>query len=156
NASHNHSAANITSGTLADARIPTLAISKISGLQAALDNTVSLTGSQTITGTKVFTDFVRSSGNTGWYNNTHGGGWYMTDTTWIRAYNNKNVVTGGTIQGGKITSTGNVEASADVLGRYLRPTSVASCNASCPTNGLMAVTSTGAALSCQSGQWKGY
>lgn len=156
NASHNHSAANITSGTLADARIPTLAISKISGLQTALDNTVSVTGSQTITGTKVFTDFVRSSGNTGWYNNTHGGGWYMTDSSWIRAYNNKNVVTGGTIQGGKITSTGNVEASADVLGRYLRPTSVASCNASCPTNGLMAVTSTGAALSCQSGLWKGY
>lgn len=35
--SHTHAAADITSGTLADARIPSLAISKTTGLQAALD-----------------------------------------------------------------------------------------------------------------------
>lgn len=34
---HKHAAADITSGTLADARIPTLAIGKTTGLQAALD-----------------------------------------------------------------------------------------------------------------------
>lgn len=32
-----------------------------------------------------------SSGATGWRNNTHGGGWYMTDDTWIRAYGSKDV-----------------------------------------------------------------
>ena len=39
-----------------------------------------------------------------WNNNalefaTHGGGWYMSDSSWIRAYNNKNIYTAGTIQG---------------------------------------------------------
>ena len=40
----------------------------------------------------------RSYGNTGWYNGTHGGGWYMTDATWVRAYNNKSVWTPQTMQ----------------------------------------------------------
>jgi len=43
--------------------------------------------------------WVRTYGNTGWYNQTHGGGWYMTDSTWLRAYNNKNVYTGGQVRG---------------------------------------------------------
>lgn len=34
---HKHAAADITSGTFADARIPALAIAKVTGLQAALD-----------------------------------------------------------------------------------------------------------------------
>lgn len=38
-----------------------------------------------------------------WNNNalefaTHGGGWYMSDSSWIRAYNNKNIYTGGRIK----------------------------------------------------------
>ena len=45
-------------------------------------------------------DWFRSSGNTGWYNESYGGGWYMIDNQWIRAYNNKHVVTGGVIQSG--------------------------------------------------------
>ena len=32
-----------------------------------------------------------------WYSNTYGGGWYMSDTTWNRAYNDKWVWTGGNI-----------------------------------------------------------
>ena len=35
------------------------------------------------------TDWFRSTGNTGWYNGTYGGGIYMTDTTWVRVYNSK-------------------------------------------------------------------
>jgi len=34
-------------------------------------------------------DWFRSIGNTGWYSNTHGGGIYMTDSTWVRVYNGK-------------------------------------------------------------------
>lgn len=33
----------------------------------------------------------RTYGNTGWYNGTHGGGWYMVDSTYIRNYNSKQV-----------------------------------------------------------------
>ena len=35
--------------------------------------------------------WIRTKGNTGWYNEDYGGGWYMTDSTWIRSYNNKSV-----------------------------------------------------------------
>ncbi|MDD2716462.1 MAG: tail fiber domain-containing protein [Candidatus Wallbacteria bacterium] len=35
--------------------------------------------------------WLRTSGATGWFNETYAGGWYMTDATWIRAYNGKYV-----------------------------------------------------------------
>ena len=35
--------------------------------------------------------WVRTKGETGWYNETYGGGWYMEDSTWVRAYNGKKV-----------------------------------------------------------------
>lgn len=44
--------------------------------------------------------WVRTYGATGWYSQTYGGGWYMSDTTWLRAYNNKNIYTPNTIQAG--------------------------------------------------------
>jgi len=47
----------------------------------------------------------RSYGATGWYNQTYGGGIYMTDTQWIRVYGNKDfLLPSGTFQVG---STGN-------------------------------------------------
>jgi hypothetical protein len=33
--------------------------------------------------------WLRTSGNTGWYNQTWGGGFNMTDATWVRVYNGK-------------------------------------------------------------------
>lgn len=41
----------------------------------------------------------RTYGNTGWYNGTHGGGWFMQDSSWIRSYNDKNVWTGNGLLG---------------------------------------------------------
>jgi hypothetical protein len=35
--------------------------------------------------------WFRTVGNSGWYSETHGGGWHMTDATWIRSYNNKSI-----------------------------------------------------------------
>ena len=37
----------------------------------------------------VTSDWFRSTGNSGWFSNTHGGGIYMTDSTWVRIYNDK-------------------------------------------------------------------
>jgi len=34
-------------------------------------------------------NWYRSTGNTGWYSQTHGGGIYMQDTTWIWTYGTK-------------------------------------------------------------------
>ncbi len=35
--------------------------------------------------------WLRNSGAYGWVNETYGGGWYMSDSTWIRVYNGKSV-----------------------------------------------------------------
>lgn len=39
--------------------------------------------------TVTLNNWVRTSGNTGWYSQTYGGGVYMIDTTWMRVYNGK-------------------------------------------------------------------
>ena len=39
--------------------------------------------------------WVRTAGARGWYNETYGGGWYMSDTQWIRAHNNKGIFSQG-------------------------------------------------------------
>lgn len=46
--------------------------------------------------------WLRQSGNYGWYNETHGGGWFMQDSVWVRTYNSKSVYTGS----GQIRSDG--------------------------------------------------
>jgi hypothetical protein len=35
--------------------------------------------------------WLRTAGATGWYSDTYGGGWHMSDATWIRSYGGKNV-----------------------------------------------------------------
>ena len=45
------------------------------------------------TGAVYASNWFRSFGTSGWYNETYAGGWYMSDPTWIRAYNSKNVYT---------------------------------------------------------------
>jgi hypothetical protein len=40
--------------------------------------------------------WLRTSGNTGWYSATHGGGMYMTDSTWVRTYSSKKFRTDNT------------------------------------------------------------
>ena len=65
------------------------------------------------------TGWVRTAGNTGIYFDSYGGGWHMTDTTWVRAYNGKSIHTAGllqadggvTVTSGKrvIDSNGNLE-----------------------------------------------
>lgn len=52
--------------------------------------------------------WLRTTSATGWYNQTYGGGWYMTDTSWIRNYNSKplymtgNGTTAATFMSGKV------------------------------------------------------
>ena len=40
--------------------------------------------------------WIRTKGKTGWYNEDYGGGWYMEDATYVRAYNNKAVYVSNT------------------------------------------------------------
>ncbi len=51
-------------------------------------------GSSVIDGLTVIDDgagWHRSYNSTGWYNGSYGGGWQMSDGTWIRSYGNKSV-----------------------------------------------------------------
>ena len=51
--------------------------------------------------------WFRSDGTTGWLNDTYGGGIYMTDTTYVRVYNNKSFwVDNNIVATGEITAFG--------------------------------------------------
>lgn len=55
-----------------------------------------------------------------WNNNalifaTHGGGWYMSDSTWIRAYGDKNIYTGGRIKAGNALETRYIDSTGGNL-----------------------------------------
>lgn len=39
--------------------------------------------------------WLRTYGQRGWYSQSYGGGWYMTDSTWLRSYSSKFVYTNG-------------------------------------------------------------
>ncbi|WP_413612116.1 tail fiber domain-containing protein [Cetobacterium somerae] len=57
-------------------------------------------------GTIKLNNWIRTTGNTGWFSESYGGGWYMTDSTWIRTYNNKPIH----VAGNDITCTNNIIA----------------------------------------------
>ena len=72
-------------------------------------------------------DWVRVDGNSGLYFQSHGGGWHMTDSTWLRAYNSKSIFTGGIVRGdGGIQVDGKWIASSD--GKTLYENNVALSN----------------------------
>ena len=50
-------------------------------------------------------EWLYVSGNSGVYFSSYGGGWHMTDSTWLRAYGAKNIYTGGTIKSGNALET---------------------------------------------------
>lgn len=64
--------------------------------------------------------WLRTYGNTGWYNESYNGGIYMTDSTWVKVYNNKHFQCNGTIFGYRYTTDNNAAAfSFDKPGSYM-------------------------------------
>lgn len=57
--------------------------------------------------------WLRTVGQTGWYNETYDGGWWMTDSTWLRAYGNKQIYTGST-SSDAIHTAGGMNASGRI------------------------------------------
>ncbi|MCX6788281.1 MAG: shufflon system plasmid conjugative transfer pilus tip adhesin PilV, partial [Candidatus Jorgensenbacteria bacterium] len=43
--------------------------------------------------------WLRTTGSTGWFNETYSGGFYMQDVTWVRTYNDRSIWTGGGLLG---------------------------------------------------------
>ncbi|MBU9819876.1 shufflon system plasmid conjugative transfer pilus tip adhesin PilV [Rahnella sp. BCC 1045] len=93
--------------------------------------------------------FLVTQGAKGWLNETYGGGFYMSDTDWVRAINDKNIYTGGQVRGGSVRSDSNLSAAGTL---QLDQVNVA--DTSCTVNGDISHDASGAILSCQSGVWK--
>ncbi|EBH2659091.1 shufflon system plasmid conjugative transfer pilus tip adhesin PilV [Salmonella enterica] len=85
----------------------------------------------------------------GWLNESHGGGFYMSDNDYIRSVNNKGIYTGGQLKGGSVRSDGDLSA-----GGILKLDQVNVAGTWCPQNGAISHDSSGGILSCQSGRWK--
>lgn len=63
--------------------------------------------------------WLRTVEATGWYNETYDGGWYMTDSTWLRAYNNKQIYTGSTSAEAILTDGGMKASGRIYAGSYI-------------------------------------
>lgn len=89
---------NFNMGTIRTDLIATLVQARrvCAGHDPGIDNSISCS------------NWFRSSGNTGWYNTTYQGGWYMSDTSWIRAHNNVGIYTGGQIYSSSSVKAGNI------------------------------------------------
>ena len=57
-----------------------------------------INGNDYATGGRYTSDYFRTYGGGGWYNESYGGGLYMSDTTYLRVNNDKQIYTGGAFQ----------------------------------------------------------
>lgn len=77
-------------------------------------STASSTGTKPTFNTCYTSNWFRSIGSTGWYSESYGGGWYMTDSTWIRTYGSKSVYqnTGQIRTDGYLVTNGGITVGA--------------------------------------------
>ncbi|MBC5627747.1 shufflon system plasmid conjugative transfer pilus tip adhesin PilV [Clostridium sp. NSJ-6] len=80
---------------------------------------INVTRELSVTGTTTLNDrlntrdiyangWFRAYGQRGIYFQDFGGGWYMTDTTWIRAYNSKSIYTPNTVKAGNVSMSNDI------------------------------------------------
>lgn len=86
-----------SSSTTTSPTVHTLTATRVcAGHNPEIDNSISCS------------NWFRSSGDTGWYNTTYKGGWYMSDTSWIRAHNGVGIYTSGQIYSSSSIRMGNI------------------------------------------------
>ncbi|PSD28868.1 shufflon system plasmid conjugative transfer pilus tip adhesin PilV [Stenotrophomonas maltophilia] len=109
-----------------------------------------------VRGSEVYADgWFRSNGQGGWYSQAYGGGWHMTDPTWIRAYNNKSIYTAGEMQAGVVRSNGELISNGrGTFNEYVQINGGAVANSGCSPNGLVGRDGSGRLLSCTNGVWR--
>nr|WP_280971262.1 shufflon system plasmid conjugative transfer pilus tip adhesin PilV [Cupriavidus gilardii]WDE72522.1 hypothetical protein [Cupriavidus gilardii] len=99
--------------------------------------------------------WFRARNDAGLYWEKWGGGWYMGDPDWIRAYNGKGIWTSGQVQADGSVTSGYISSWGRVRsGEYMQIDGVANENWGCSPNGLVGRDGPGALLSCQNGIWK--
>lgn len=107
-------------------------------------------GDVTASGAAYASNWFRSYGATGWYSQSYGGGWYMSDPTWVRSYNDKNVYTGGEIRAGTIHATGSLVSDG-----IFEITQTAVVHGACSGTGKMVKASDGSGmLQCDGNSWE--
>ncbi|MEG1971241.1 MAG: shufflon system plasmid conjugative transfer pilus tip adhesin PilV [Burkholderiaceae bacterium] len=94
--------------------------------------------------------WLRTRGDTGWYSEKHGGGWYMSDGTWIRSYGGKNVHVDAMLQGRNVVSYERMTAK-----EFIQIEGEAYEGSGCSPNGLLGRAVDGKSLSCVNGVWTG-
>jgi Bacterial shufflon protein, N-terminal constant region len=92
--------------------------------------------------------FITRDGK-GWLDETHGGGFYMSDNDWVQVVNNKNIYTAGQLRGGSVRADGNMSA-----GGLIYQDQVNSTGAGCSIIGAISHDSSGATLSCKDWVWQ--
>ena len=60
-------------------------------------------------------DWFRVNGADGIYWQSYGGGWRMTDSSWMRVHNDKGIYTAGEIQGGTINTPSDINLKKDIV-----------------------------------------
>lgn len=131
------------------------AVVSTSTLNATNTNSTNITGTNvnaqtTRTAGETYTGgWFRTTGDSGWYNEKWGGGLYMSDSSWIRAWADKSIYTGGQVQAGSLQSNGRLTAN-----EFVQINGVAPVGTACPSNGLVGRDGTGALLTCVNGLWK--
>ncbi len=125
-----------------------------------------ITGNTTTSGETYTGGWFRTTGDGGIYFQKFGGGWNMTDSATMRAYGDKNIATGGSVNVGSNITAGGTISGNNVIGNTvtangrLRSTEalqldkVYIAGTACSPNGLIGRDAAGATLSCQSGVWK--
>ena len=68
----------------------------------------SSSGTSPMFSTAYTSNWFRSTGSTGWYSQTYGGGIYMVDSTWIRTYGGKSFYCGNQIYSSNSIRMGNI------------------------------------------------
>ena len=63
----------------------------------------------------IHNEWVYCQGDYGLYFQTHNGGWYMSDSSWVRSYADKNIYTGGRIKAGNALETRYIDSTGGNL-----------------------------------------
>ena len=63
----------------------------------------------------IHNEWIYCQGDYGLYFQTHNGGWYMSDSSWVRSYADKNIYTGGTIKAGNALETRYINSTGGNL-----------------------------------------
>jgi hypothetical protein len=70
-------------------------------------------GNLSVAGELYANSWVRPRGNAGLYFEDHGGGWHMSDNTWIRSYGGKNVYCDKELVGSYVRSDGDLQVNGN-------------------------------------------